>query len=83
MASNSHDPVAKSRQTASPPLHKKSPGFSALNPAAMGLDMPDWLAPAVPSVQSPADAALPSDPAPRSPQPLQEIEQEPTRQYTS
>ena len=40
----------------------------------MGLDMPDWLAPAVPS---PADAALPSDPAPRSPQLLQEIEQEP------
>ena len=43
----------------------------------MGLDMPDWLAPAVPPVPSPADAALPSDPAPRALQPLPEIEQAP------
>jgi bacterioferritin-associated ferredoxin len=76
MASNSHDPVAKSHRTASPPLHKKAPGFSALNPAAMGFDMPDWLAPSGSPVPSPADAALPSDPTSHSPQSLPEIEQE-------
>ena len=77
MASNSHDPVAKSHRLASPPLHKKSLGFSALNPAAMGFDMPDWLAPSGPPVPSPADATVPPDPAPRSPQPLPETAPEP------
>jgi hypothetical protein len=76
MESNPHDPIAKSRRPASPSFHKKSAVFSALNPAAMGLDMPDWLAPSMPSVQSPADAALPSDAAPRAPQSPPELDQE-------
>jgi bacterioferritin-associated ferredoxin len=37
---------------------KKPPGFAGLDPAKLGLGMPDWLAPDSPTPAVPADAAL-------------------------
>jgi bacterioferritin-associated ferredoxin len=73
MESNSDDSFAKLRWTASPLPSKKPPGFSRPDPASMGLDMPDWLAP---SVLPPTDAALPFTPDSASPQPMPECEPE-------
>lgn len=63
MESNSPDPFTKLRWTASPLPAKKPSGFSGPEPASLGFDMPDWLAPSVPP---PTDAALPlaADPNP-------------------
>ena len=74
MEPNSDDSFAKLRWTASPPLPKKPPGFSGPDPASMGLDMPDWLAPSVPPS---ADAALPYAPDAGLLQPMPEREPEP------
>ena len=73
MESNSPDPFTKLRWTASPLPAKKPSGFPGPDPASMGLDMPDWLAP---SVLPPTDAALPFTPDPASPQPMPECEPE-------
>jgi bacterioferritin-associated ferredoxin len=76
MEYNSQAPFPKSRQAASPPASKKSPSLAGLDPAALGLDMPDWLAPSVPSPQTPDDSlsSLPHETLP--PQPIQKLGRE-------
>ena len=49
MEYNSQDAFPKSRQAASLPASKKLPSLAGLDPATLGLDMPDWLVPSVPS----------------------------------
>jgi bacterioferritin-associated ferredoxin len=76
MEYNSQDAFPKSRQAASPPASKKFPGLSGLDPAALGLDMPDWLAPSTPSSQMPGDPLSPLPHDTLLPQPMQELGQE-------
>jgi bacterioferritin-associated ferredoxin len=76
MEYNSQDAFPKSRQAALPPASKKFPSLSGLDPAALGLDMPDWLAPSAPSPQMPGDPLSPLPHDTLLPQPMQEIGQE-------
>jgi bacterioferritin-associated ferredoxin len=69
MEYNSQAPFPKSRQATSSPASKKLPSLSGLDPAALGLDMPDWLAPSAPSPQTPVDPLSPvTHESPASPQ---------------
>jgi bacterioferritin-associated ferredoxin len=76
MEYNSQDAFPKSRQAASPPASKKLPSLSGLDPAALGLDMPDWLTPSAPSPQAPGDPLPPLPHETLPPQPLRELGQE-------
>jgi hypothetical protein len=76
MEYNSQTPFSKSRQATSAPASKKFPSLAGLDPATLGLDMPDWLAPSGPSPQTPVDPLSPLAHEVLPPQPMQELGQE-------
>lgn len=58
MSSNSRDRFSRPGQKPSASDAGKKPrGFAGLDPAKMGLDLPEWLASAAPSSSAPADAS--------------------------